>query len=154
MKLKKKVIIKHEALIVGNKSVPWDHIIGIKEYDDKILTKVSNRFPRFELFLINGKVIAISIQNSFYKENEKIDYETAVKTIREKSSKLNPVFANWMSWRLILPIGLFELFALMLFFLIQQNIFSIINKIIIAGIIGAVVGWIWEKRGRKKKLLE
>ena len=97
--------------------------------------------------------MVISVQNSFQKLNEKIDYETSLGTIKRNAKNLNPVFNNWMSWRLVLPIAVFELTVFFIFFFIEQDIILLINKILFAGILGALVGWVWEKKGRQKEAI-
>jgi len=145
----KKVIITDYTLRVGNNNIKWENIVGIKEYNNMILQKLSYRFPRSELFLRGGKTISISIQNSFYNKDKKKDYESSLQAIIENTYNLNKEFENWIEWRLLLPPAIFEILAIIIFFSFCESIINLIKVMLSAGIGGVLIGWIWEKKSRK-----
>jgi uncharacterized ion transporter superfamily protein YfcC len=152
----KKVIIKDDFLIVGKKKLLWNQIIGIREQNSSLLKKISYRFPRAEIFLTGGRVVTIS---HFYKfqnhststiNTDKIGLESVLELIREKASNLKPDFNTHVEWRLVIPIIIFELVILTITMIKGYSFEEIALAIIFAGILGAVIGWVWEKKSRKK----
>lgn len=150
----KKIVIKDDFMIVGKKKIMWEQIVGIREQSGPLLEKVSNRFPRAEIFLKGGKVITLSIsdkinnESSYSSSDEKNAYELMIKLIRAKSANLTSIFDHWIEWRLIVAIVIMEIIALILCIILGMTFERIVIGIIMAGIIGAIIGWLWERQKR------
>jgi len=152
----KKVILYDEGLFIGKKRISWDQIIGIREINDEMLQKISNRFPRAELFLKGGKVITLSKLNKFQNKislSEKQrdnDYDAFMKIVRDRAKNLNPVFSRWIEWRLIMPIAVFEIFTFLTSIILMKSFSLTIIVMLLVGILGAIIGFLWERNARKK----
>lgn len=151
-----KVTISDDFLIVGRKKVLWSQIVGIREQNSPTLQKISNKFPRAEIFLKGGSIITISNLNRFVymnsnsKELKDDSYESSMQIIRDRSDHLNPIFNNWIEWRLISPILVVEIIAFLIGFVKGLSIEQIGLLMISFGVTGTIVGWIWERSERKK----
>jgi hypothetical protein len=155
----KKVILYDEHLFIGKKRISWDQIIGIREINDNILQKISNRFPRAELFLKGGKIITLSKLNkfqnksSFSEDQRDNDYNAFMKIVRDRAKNLNPIFSHWIEWRLISPIVAFEIFTFLISIILMKSFPLTIIIMLLVGILGAIIGFLWERNARKKILL-
>ena len=151
----KKITINDDSLIIGSDRIFWDQIIGLKEQSGLLLKKLSYRFPRAEIFLDGGKVVAISNvdkiinQSSFVIENDQNLFESAMKLIRKKAPEINPDIGHHIQWRLVLPIVIVEIIAFIMSIIIGNNFEDIVLTVIFAGILSAPIGWIWERQKRK-----
>ena len=138
---------------IGDKSILWEEIIGIKEYGGHFLNKLSYRFPRAEIYINNGKIITISkvnkIENERLFSSEKLNFSKFIEIVRNKSLNINPDFENHIQWRLILPIILAEIIAFIISIIMVNTLEKIILNVIFSGILSAPVGWYWEKQKRK-----
>jgi len=152
----KKIIIKDDSLVAGNKKISWNQIIGIREHDNAVFRKISNRFPRAEIFLHGGRVVTISNQNKFVNQSsfpiipESNEYEFTINIIRNNAKNIVSVFEHWIEWRLILPIALLEIIAFIISIILEKRFDQTVIIMIIAGIFGTILGWAWEKRERAK----
>ncbi len=153
----KKVLITEDSILIGRNQLHWNEIVGIKEYNDAFLSKLYSRFPMAELFVRNGKVVTISNENLFFKTsrnqcNSKLgtDYETCVNILRKKIKNRNPVFDNWISWRVILPCALAEILATVICVLLRVSFHSIIGISLFLAISIVPVSLVWERKARLK----
>lgn len=153
----KEIIIKDESIAIGTKIIAWDKIVGLREYRNGILKYWSHRFPRAEIFLLNGKTISISKQDNIIIQlsisdnySNKSPYEYALATIRKNAHYINTIFNNWLEWRLILPIIIGEFMIFTYCFLHDYSYESIVTYTILIGILLTPFGWFWEISSRKK----
>lgn len=153
----KKVVISDDALIVGDTKIFWNDIAGLREQDSPLLKRISNRFPRAEIFLKCGKVIVISnidkfqYQDSSNAYQKEANFQYVVETVKNMVPKEVTQTTSWFEWRLLLPIAIIEIFIGLRFVLEKRTFEETVNSIIIGGILGAVAGWVWERQERKKK---
>lgn len=157
--LNKKVIIQADFILVGRKKIMWNEIAGVKEYNDAILQKLSDRFPQAELFLRNGKVVTISNLNFFQHTDNKpedlaeIDYATSIKIIRMNVKNLNPVFNSWISWRVVLPCAFAEIIITGICVLLKYSFHSTVEIALLAAIFTVPFGLAWERNARRKNAI-
>ena len=150
----KKIRIQDNSLVVGKRKIQWSQIVGLRQQKNPLLQKVSGRFPRAEIFLKGGQVVTISSldkfdnRSSYLIDNEKNPYNSVISIIRNNSTSLNPVFERWVEWRLILPIVAGELIAVALGVILGMTLERIVFILIAAGILGSIVGWVWERKIR------
>jgi hypothetical protein len=152
-----RVTVYDDCLLVGWRKVFWDQVIGIKEYNNPLLGKLSHRFPRAELFLKEGCVVAICRGSAFCNRSSlcgddgNLAYPAVVQIVRANSSNLNPEFDNWYEWRLLFPILCTVLPALLLAASLELTHTGTIAIAILAGLLGGVHGWVWERKARRKR---
>ena len=152
--LKRQISLHTDSIRIRNKRIPFDEIVGIKEWNDTISRKISPRFPRAELFLKNGKTVSISATDEFRKspcsqmDKDVVAYDDAIDVVRRNSFNINRKFSNWLEWRLIVPAGLLEVIAFVLGILLMDDLGRVVNGMILAGLLGVPIGWIWERRAR------
>ena len=90
----KKIAIEDNSLVVGKRKIPWSQIVGIRQQKNPVLLKVSNRFPRAEIFLKGGQVVTISTldkfdnRSSYLLDNEKNPYDSVISIIRANSTSV------------------------------------------------------------------
>lgn len=155
--LEKKVAITDDALIIGKTKIYWGNICGLREIDTPLLKKLSNRFPRAEIILRGGRVIAVSNideyenQSSFIIDQKEVNYHSVIKIIKDMTPNTVLQSKSWLEWRLLLPIAIFEIFVGFWFVLNNRSFEVTVNAMIIGGISGVIVGWIWERQARKKR---
>lgn len=153
----KKVTIYDDFVLIGRKKLMWGQVVGIREHNNPVLRRISNRFPRAEIFLKGGQVVTVSNlntfrnQSSFHIESEEEDtFESVMTIIRSNAENLNPVFEHWLEWRAVLPIAFVEMIAL-IFSIAQGRTFQqTVMIMIVAGILGSILGYAWEKSERRK----
>lgn len=152
----KTILIKDDSLVIGRDRILWGQILGLKEQSGSLLKKLSYRFPRAEIFLNGGKVIAISNvdkilnQSSFPIEDDKNIFGSVMELIRKKAPNLNPDLENHIQWRLVLPIVIVEIIAFIISIIMGNTIEDIVLIVIFAGILSVPIGWVWERRKRKR----
>lgn len=151
----KKILITSGKILVGKKEIMWSQIKGIRDQCGDTLAKISPGFPRAELFLNNGDVVAISNRNTFFLqeqnsvEHKQITATEAIGIIKSKAQNISPVASHWVEWRLMLPVALFEIVTLVIGVIKQVSFDVLVTSAIIAGVVGVGIGWFWERRARK-----
>jgi len=157
MWLGKKVVITDDALVVGQDKILWENISGLSKQDNQLLRKISSGFPRADIFLKGGKVITISNinnfqnQSSFVIDHKEDAFQSVIGIIKNKAPKIVIQSTSWLEWRLLLPVIVFEIFIGLWFILAKRSIEVTVNAMIIVGILGALLGWVWERQARKKR---
>lgn len=153
----KKVIITDDALIVGKTKVLWENIAGLREQDDLLLAKISNRFPRAEIFLTGGKVITIlkidtfQNQSSLVINHEGNVFKSVIGIIKSKAPNTVTQSKYCFEWRLLLPVGLIEIFILLRYVFAKGSFETTAIAMISGGFLGAILGWVWERQARKQR---
>lgn len=152
----KKIYITPDALIVGKKKIKWSEIVGMRIQEGKILEFLTPNFPRAEIFLEDGKVIVVSNRNLFFvggssSDNaKKISCKEAIERIEKNAVNIKPILKKWIEWRLLAPIIIAEIIALVIALSSKIAIDKLVLVVILAGIIGALFGAYWERKERKK----
>ena len=152
----KKIYIMSDYLRIGKKEILWPMILGIKEYGGENLQRISYGLPRVDLYLEGGKAVTVSNRNLFFfsknksTELKKISCPDAIELIKKQAINSSSVRNKHSEWRLILPIAICEILAGGVGLLKNIPIKNLVLTIIIAGILGSVIGFYWERQKRKK----
>ena len=155
---RKKIYISSELLVIGKRKITWSKIRGIREQSGKNLQIVSYSFPRADIFLEGGKVVAISNRNIFLIKDKKTDdFKTiacreAIEAIRNRATNTKVSIDNWIEWRLVLPIAICEMIVAGTIIARKPSVDTFVLSVITAGVVGLAIGFYWEKHKRKKML--
>jgi hypothetical protein len=153
----KKVIVTDDALVIGQSRVLWNDIAELRVQDDPLLRKISNRFPRAEVFLKGGKVITISRSNKFQNQSsfvidrEEDIFQSIMELIKTKVPEPVTQSNAWFEWRLVLPAALIEVIILLGCVSARRSFEETVIAMISGGILGVIVGLVWERLARKKR---
>jgi hypothetical protein len=156
----KKIYIQAESLVIGKKEIPWPQILGLRSQGGKVLEFISPNFPRAEIFLKGGKVVPVSNRNIFFINNENsnepqnISSSEAISLIKSRAINAKPILNKWLEWRLLLPLFICEVIALGIGIAKKLTLEDLVMFVISAGMVGAVLGIIWERKERRKLLVE
>lgn len=153
----KKVTISDDGLLIRKSKILWENIVGLREHNNPIYEKISSRFPMSEIFIKGGRVFLISNDNVFVnnislkQEEIRNDYDYVIETIKNKAPCAVESSKVVLEWRLLLPVVLFEAVIVLLYAVLNKTFEEISYAAILVGIVGVVVGWVWERRYRKRR---
>ena len=153
----KKVIVTDDVLVIGKFRVLWEDIAGLRVLDDPLLRRLSNRFPRAEIFLKSGKFITVSKlnkfenQSSFVIDREEDIFQSIMRLIETKIPESVTQSKARFEWRLVLPAALIEVIILLGCVSARRSFEETVIVMISGGILGAIAGLVWERLARKKK---
>lgn len=155
-----KIEITDEHLFIDGRDINWSEIVGIRRFDSELIRQLSTRGPFSEIFLKGGRSVKIksniSIEGqvdnllSKSKNSDYCQYFKLIELIEKNAVNINRDISSWKEWRLILVPVILE--ALLFFYclLARKSLPELVTVIIMGGIIGLPLGWMWENRARKK----
>jgi len=154
----KKVIITDQGIYVRKNKIHWEKIVGFRSFNSIFLNKFHYRFPQVEIFTSDGKVTRISNLDNVVNyssvifdnvKKSKIDFIEFV--ISKKAINTHDIFKKHFEWRILLPMCIAEIFSsIIVAFYSEPNLDTFVKYGLYAAIIAFPVGWIWEKKYRKK----
>ncbi|MDL2275782.1 hypothetical protein LJC22_06620 [Desulfosarcina sp. OttesenSCG-928-G10] len=154
----RKITLDEQHLYIRKKQIPWSAIVGMRiAGNNNFAPKIDRTFPFVELFLMDGRVYRLSGKDIFLRRVEgentvKISPGEAVSMIQKYATNTNLTLNNWLEWRLVLPIMILELFPLVIGVASRWPIEQTVKSGLIAGMVGGIIGFVWERKARKKVL--
>ncbi|MFC1770139.1 hypothetical protein ACFLZI_03710 [Nitrospirota bacterium] len=156
--------VREDAIIVGNRTVPWDDILGIRKYASPILYQFSTAMPYIVLFLRGGKVVRVyrkldltGIPTHEYNDNFKMKFKelfTVINEVEKRAVNLRNEISQWIEWRVFVLILFFQVIVLFAGIFINPSLKGLEDTIkfgLSGSVIPFVVGIIWEIKARKAR---
>ena len=157
---KKIVVVTECTLKVGRKIVNWDDIVGIKVFSQKWLRQLSPAFPAIQINLKNGKTIFLTspfilklngtVGKVFIKNQKQEQIDRLTLILKKKALNTKDIANKWIEWRILFPGVVGEPIIALFCLCIGLGFEEISVYSLIVGIVLLPLGWVWERKARKK----